>query len=205
MWNRIRYTFWAPMYDAIAGAANFGNARRRSIDRLRLGSGSRVLLIGAGTGLDLEHLPADVDVTAIDVTPAMLARLKARAAAAGRPVTTHVMDARRLAFDDASFDGVVMHLVLAVMPDPGRGLAEAERVLVPGGRIAVFDKFLRDDERASLKRRVLNLVARPLFSDMNRRLGPLLAGTRLARGDDEPVAFGGIYRIATLVKPSAAR
>jgi len=36
---------------------------------------------------------------------------------------------------------------------------------LPGGRTAVFDKFLRDDERPSLKRRLLNAIAKPLFSD----------------------------------------
>lgn len=200
MWNRLRYTFWAPVYDSVAGAAGFGDARRRSIERLQLAPGSRVLVIGAGTGLDLEYLRRDLDVTAIDVTPAMLARLEARAAEAGRHVTTQLMDARRLAFPDAYFDGVVMHLILAVMPDPRRGLAEAVRVLKPGGRIAVFDKFLRDDERASMRRRLLNLVAKPLFSDMNRRLGQLVAGTPLTVRDDEPVAFGGVYRIATLLR-----
>jgi ubiquinone/menaquinone biosynthesis C-methylase UbiE len=201
MWNRVRYTFWAPVYDRVALAAGFGEARRRSIDRLRVPPGGRVLLIGAGTGLDLEYLPSDAELTAIDVTPAMLERLESRAAQAGRHVTARVMDARRLAFADASFDAVVMHLILAVMPDPERGLAEAERVLVPGGRIAVFDKFLRDGERASAKRRLLNAVAKPLFSDMNRRLGPLVATTSLTREYDEPVAFGGVYRIATLRKP----
>lgn len=201
MWNRIRYTFWAPLYDRVAGAAGFGDARRRSIERLRLAPGGRVLVIGAGTGLDLDYLRADLDVTAIDVTPAMLTRLETRAAERGRRVTTHVMDARRLQFPDAAFDAVVMHLVLAVMPEPERGLAEAVRVLRPGGRIAVFDKFLRDDERASVKRRLLNAVAKPLFSDMNRRLGPLVATTTLTVEADEPVAFGGVYRIATLLKP----
>jgi ubiquinone/menaquinone biosynthesis C-methylase UbiE len=201
MWNRIRYTFWAPVYDLVAGAAAFADARRRSIDRLQLAPGSRVLVVGAGTGLDLEYLRADLDVTAIDVTPAMLDRLNRRAAGAGRRVTTRVMDARRLRFPDASFDGVVMHLILAVMPNPERGLVEAERVLKSGGRIAVFDKFLRDDERPSLKRRLLNMVAKPLFSDMNRRLGRLVSGTRLSVEHDEPVAFGGMYRVATLVKP----
>lgn len=201
MWNRIRYTFWAPMYDAIAGAAGFEQARRRSIERLRLAPGSRVLVVGAGTGLDLDYLRNNLDITAVDVTPAMLERLRARASRLELPVTTRVMDARTLAFPDASFDGVVMHLILAVMPHPERGLREAERVLRPGGRIAVFDKFLRDDERASLKRRLLNALARPTFSDMNRRLGSLVAATRLTVEHDEPVAYG-MYRIATLVKGS---
>lgn len=200
MWNRIRYTFWAPVYDVLADAAGFGDARRRSIDRLQLASSSRVLVIGAGTGLDLEYLRADLDVTAIDVTPAMLDRLKRRAAKTGRHVTTRVMDARRLEFPDAFFDGVVMHLIVAVMPEPERGLAEAERVLKPAGRIAVFDKFLGDDQRPSMKRRLLNMIAKPLFSDMNRRLGPLIAGRQVTVEHDDPVAFGGMYRIATLLK-----
>jgi ubiquinone/menaquinone biosynthesis C-methylase UbiE len=172
-----------------------------SIDRLRLASGDRVLIVGAGTGLDLDLLPPNVDVTAIDVTPAMLRHLERRAAGTGRSVPTRIMDARQLAFPDSSFDAVVMHLILAVMPQPERGLREAVRVLKPGGRIAVFDKFLRDDERPSRKRRLLNAVAKPLFSDLNRRLGPLISGTRLVTEHDEPVAFGGTYRVVTLMKP----
>ena len=201
MWNRLRYTVWAPAYDAIARAAGFDTARRLSIDRLRLVSGDRVLIVGAGTGLDLDFLPSNVHVTAIDVTPAMLKHLERRAAALGRSVTVRIMDARQLAFPQSSFDAVVMHLILAVMPEPERGLREAIWVLKPRGRIAVFDKFLRDDERPSLKRQLLNALAKPLFSDLNRRLGPLMAGTRLVIEHDEPVAFGGTYRVVTLVKP----
>lgn len=199
MWNRLRYTVWAPAYDAIARAAGFDAARRLSIDRLRLAPGDRVLIVGAGTGLDLDFLPSNVHATAIDVTPAMLKHLERRAARAGRSVTTHIMDARQLSFADSSFEGVVMHLILAVMPQPERGLREAVRVLKPGGRVAVFDKFLRDEERPSLKRRLLNAFAKPLFSDLNRRLGPLIAGTPLVIEHDEPVAFGGSYRVVTLV------
>jgi phosphatidylethanolamine/phosphatidyl-N-methylethanolamine N-methyltransferase len=201
MWNRLRYTVWAPAYDAIARAAGFDAARRLSIDRLRLASGDRVLIVGAGTGLDLRFLPSNVHVTAIDVTPAMLKQLERRADGTGRSVTARIMDARQLAFPEASFDAVVMHLILAVMPQPERGLSEAVRVLKPGGRIAVFDKFLGDEERPSLKRRLLNAVAKPLFSDLNRRLGPLVARTPLVIDDDEPVAFGGTYRVVTLMKP----
>lgn len=201
-WNRLRYTVWAPAYDALVGAAGFDGARRLSIDRLRLAPGDSVLIVGAGTGLDLDFLPSSAHVTAIDVTPAMLKQLERRAAGAGRPVTARVMDARQLAFPDSSFDAVVMHLILAVMPEPERGLTEAVRVLKPGGRIAVFDKFLREGERPSLRRRLLNAIAKPLFSDLNRRLGPLMARTRLVIEHDEPVAFGGTYRAVTLVKPA---
>jgi phosphatidylethanolamine/phosphatidyl-N-methylethanolamine N-methyltransferase len=200
MWNRLRYTVWAPVYDAVANAAGFAAARRMSIERLRLVAGNRVLIVGAGTGLDLPHLPPNVDITAVDVTPAMLNRLEQRAASAHRVVATRIMDARQLAFPDSSFDAVVLHLILAVMPQPEQGLREAVRVLKPGGRIAVFDKFLRDEERPSVKRLVLNAVAKPLFSDLNRRLGPLITGTPLAIEHDEPVAFGGTYRIVTLIK-----
>ena len=198
-WNRLRYTVWAPAYDALTRAAGFDTARRLSIDRLRLASGDRVLIVGAGTGLDLDFLPSNVRVTAIDVTPAMLKQLERRAAGTGRAVTARIMDARQLAFPDSSFDAVVMHLILAVMPEPERGLREAVRVLKPGGRIAVFDKVLRDEERPSLRRRLLNAFAKPLFSDLNRRLGPLIAGTPLVIEHDEAVAFAGTYRVVTLM------
>jgi ubiquinone/menaquinone biosynthesis C-methylase UbiE len=201
MWNRLRYTLWSPFYDALVAAVGFGPSRRRSIEHLGLRPGHHVLIVGAGTGLDLEFLPHDIQLTAVDVTPAMLTRLERRAARAARAVTVRRMDARDLAFADASFDAVIMHLILAVMPQPERGLREAARVVRRGGRIAVFDKFLRDEERVSVRRRLLNIVAMPLFSDMNRRFGPLAAGTGLTIEHDERAAFRGMYRIITLRKP----
>jgi ubiquinone/menaquinone biosynthesis C-methylase UbiE len=132
----------------------------------------------------------------------MLRRLGWRAQRLGLDVETHCLDARQLGFDPGTFDAVVLHLVLAVMPQPGQGLREAERVVKRGGRIAVFDKFLGDQQRASAARRLANLVIKPLFSDLNRRLGPLVKRTRLEVEDDEPAAFGGMFRIVTLRKPA---
>lgn len=201
LWNRVRYTLWAPIYDALLGAAGFSDARRRSIGRLELREGDHVLLVGAGTGLDLDFLPPGVTVTAVDVTPAMLGRLERRAERAGRPVSVEIQDARRLAFPDASFDAVVLHLILAVMPQPELGIQEVARVLRPGGRVAIFDKFVRASEEPSRVRRLLNLVTRTLFSDINRRLEPLLEGSRLVVERDEPGAFDGAYRSVLLSKP----
>lgn len=204
-WNRIRYAVWAPWYDALVAAAGFGQARRESIARLPLAAGQRVLLIGAGTGLDLDHLPHGVRITAIDITDAMLARLRLRAARLGLDIETATMDARQLAFAAEQFDAVVMHLILAVMPEPELGLREAARVLAPGGRVAVFDKFLGKDAHASLIRRLGNLVIKPLFTDINRRLEPLVAQTELRIMEDTPSAYGGMYRVVTLSKPDTVR
>jgi hypothetical protein len=52
--------------------------------------------------------------------------------------------------------------------------------------------------RLSIDRLQLAL-AKPLFSDLNRRLGPLLADTPLSIEHDEPAAFGGTYRVVTVV------
>jgi hypothetical protein len=75
-------------------------------------------------------------------------------------------------------------------------------VLRPGGRAVVLDKFVRG--RPGLARRLANLVARPLFSDLTRRLEPLMEDTGLRIAHREPAAFGGLFEIVLLEKPAAA-
>lgn len=115
-WNRARYSAYAPIYDLVA--APFATGRRRSIELLALQLGERVLIIGCGTGLDLPLLPANVRVTAFDLTPAMVARTAARAAELGRAVDTAVMNGQQVALADGAFDAILLHLILAVIPDP---------------------------------------------------------------------------------------
>jgi len=201
MWDAVRYSLWAPFYDGVLSWAGFDRWRHAAVGHLGLRAGARVLIVGAGTGLDLDHLPRNINVTAIDVTPAMLARLRRRAGRLGLVVDCRVMDARRLQFADGSFDAAILHLILSVMPEPSRGVREVARVLVPGGRISVFDKFLGDTERASLPRRAVNLLSRVLATDINRRLGELVASSGLSVERNEPAGFGGRYRVITLRKP----
>lgn len=196
-WNRLRYTLYAPLYDRVA---RFGRTRRRSLSLLELRPGERVLIDGAGTGADLPLLPPGVEIVATDLTPAMVERTRRRAERLGIAVDARVMDSHALDFPDASFDAVVLHLIVAVVPDPGRALHEAARVLRPGGRAVVFDKFVPDAAEPSRARRALNVVTRALFSDVTRRLGPLLAGTGLEVVRREPALLGGAFEIALLRK-----
>jgi len=192
-WNRMRYTLWAPLYDHLAGVLQ--SRRRRSVQLLHLQPGESVLIVGAGTGLDLPLLPRGVSVTAVDITPAMVKRLRRRAGALEIPVDARVMDGQALAFPDGAFDAVILHLILAVIPDPYACIREAERVLRPGGRLVILDKFLPDDRSPSLARRVLNGITRILATDINRQVGPILAATRLRIEHQEPAGFGGLFQL----------
>jgi phosphatidylethanolamine/phosphatidyl-N-methylethanolamine N-methyltransferase len=188
-WNRIRYSAWAPFYDVVTGG--FDRYRRESLARLPLSPGERVLLVGAGTGADLRHIPPGVTAVATDLTPAMLVRARKHQ----RPgVHFAIMDGHQLGVRTGSFDAVVLHLILAVIPDPVRCLQEAARVLRPQGRIVVFDKFVRS--RPPIGLRVLNVVSSALFTDVTRRFEDILAGTNspLVLELDEPAALGGLFR-----------
>jgi ubiquinone/menaquinone biosynthesis C-methylase UbiE len=194
-WNRIRYTLYAPVYDRLV---RLDRARREVIDALDLRPGERVLIVGAGTGQDLDFLPPGVEVTVGDIAPGMLRQLRERAGRLGRTVEVHVLDASRLPFADASFDVVLLHLVVAIVPDPRGCLAEAARVVRPGGRISVLDKFAPDEGRVPLWRRILNPVAETLATSVDRRLGPLLAGLPLRVESRRPVALRGILEAVVL-------
>jgi phosphatidylethanolamine/phosphatidyl-N-methylethanolamine N-methyltransferase len=197
-WNEVRYTLLAPLYDSVVSLLR--RPRRRSLESLEVKPGERVLLLGAGTGEDLPFLPAEARVSAIDITPAMVERLRRKARRLGREVDARVMDGQALTYPDASFEVVVLHLVLAVIPDPVACLREVERVLAPGGRVGVLDKFVPDGQSPGLGRRLLNVATHALFSDITRQLGPLVATTGLTLTRRQPAAFGGAFELAQLRK-----
>jgi ubiquinone/menaquinone biosynthesis C-methylase UbiE len=155
-----------------------------------------VLLAGVGTGLDLPHLPPQHRYVGLDLNQAMLHRALPRVGDIDFvPVQG---DAQRLPFADASFDSAVLHLILAVVPEPAHCLAEIARILRPGGQALVFDKFLRRGQPALL-RRLANPLARRVATRLDVVFEDLLAGTpTLTLEHDQPALVGGWFRMIRL-------
>jgi ubiquinone/menaquinone biosynthesis C-methylase UbiE len=99
----------------------------------------RILEVAVGTGRSLEFYPSDVDLTGVDLSPAMLRRARRRARELNLTATLRVADVEHLPFDDASFDTVVCALGLCSMPRPDAAVREMARVLVPGGTLLLLD------------------------------------------------------------------
>jgi ubiquinone/menaquinone biosynthesis C-methylase UbiE len=199
-WNIFRYTVYTPGYDILGKI--FSTSRKKAIDQLNIQPGDGVLLVGAGTGLDLEFIPAGAQVMATDITPSMIEKVNKRSKKLTIDLEARVMDGQNLDFPDNSFDKILLHLILAVIPDPVACLHEAERVLKPGGKISVFDKFVPANRKVSIFRRILNPVTNLLFSDITRNFEAIASSTKLKIISDKSADFHGNFRILLLEKPS---
>jgi SAM-dependent methyltransferase len=142
---------WAEDLDYPAELANVPDAAVESFagvaNPFALGSlrpGEHVLDLGSGAGTDslvaAQMVGPTGSVTGIDMTPEMLDKARASAAAMGMDNVRFIeADAERLPFDDGSFDVVISNGVIDLIPDKGAVFSEIFRVLAPGGRIQVAD------------------------------------------------------------------
>ena len=93
--------------------------------------------VGAGNGLNFRHYPAEVTrVVAVEPDAYMREKAAGRATPAVEIVEG---DAYRLPLADGEADAVVFSLVLCTIPDVPRALAEARRVLRPGGEVRFYE------------------------------------------------------------------
>jgi ubiquinone/menaquinone biosynthesis C-methylase UbiE len=97
------------------------------------------LEVAVGTGLNLPHYPPGVTLTAIDLSPEMLAIAHGRAADTAVHVDLREGDAHRLEFPDGSFDSVVATYSLCNIPDPALAVREMSRVLRTDGCLILVD------------------------------------------------------------------
>ncbi|QIF03259.1 class I SAM-dependent methyltransferase [Roseimicrobium sp. ORNL1] len=122
-WTRWLYPLVEPF---------LGRTRKRLLAAVNEQSPGKVLEIGVGRGSHLGGYRAS-HVTGVDVSSGMVQMASQQARSVGSDMEMRVMDGEALEFGDATFDRVVMAYVLSVTAHPERMLAEAWRVLRPGG------------------------------------------------------------------------
>ena len=146
LWGRL----FAAGYDTFQASLerNFlGAIRSELLSEAR----GRVVEIGSGTGVNLQHYPRSIDeLVCTEPEEPMARRLRRKAAAAGLAARVVGAPAESLPFDDDSFDTAVATLVLCTVSDPAAALREIDRVLRPGGRL-IFIEHVRAQEEGLAK------------------------------------------------------
>ena len=135
LWERI----FSAIYDPLLWIGErTGMSKRRG--RLLAQAEGRVLEIGAGTGLNLNHYPDSLtELVLTEPAAPMASRLERRAERSALPTRVVTASAEALPFEDDSFDTVVSTLVLCTVDDPERTLAEIARVLRPDGQLLFIE------------------------------------------------------------------
>jgi ubiquinone/menaquinone biosynthesis C-methylase UbiE len=165
---------------------DFGPTRRSLLSEAR----GRVLEIGAGTGANVKHYPDGIEeLVLLEPNEAFARRIRRKLDASGRQATVVSGAAESLPFEDASFDTVVVTLVLCTVEDQERALAEIRRVLRPDGALLFAEHVRADDVKLARWQDRLNPVWKRVVDgcNCNRRTvaaleaSPLLV-ERLERG-----------------------
>jgi phosphatidylethanolamine/phosphatidyl-N-methylethanolamine N-methyltransferase len=134
------YDRWAPVYDLVFGSVFDPGRKAAIVEAERIGG--RILEVGIGTGISLPDYSANNRIFGVDISDKMLrkARQRVEDLALTHVEGLAVMDAKRLEFDDNSFDVVVAQYVVTTVPDPEGTLDEFARVLKPGGEIILVSR-----------------------------------------------------------------
>jgi ubiquinone/menaquinone biosynthesis C-methylase UbiE len=134
--------------------------RARSYQLLRLPTRATVVDVGCGTGRAVAELAEHAThAIGIDLDPAMLAAARSRFP----DIDVRAADAADLPLPDGQADGYRADKVYHILSDPYAALAEARRVLVPGGRIVLlgqdWDAVVIDSDQPQLTRRIVHARA----------------------------------------------
>lgn len=161
-----KWDFSAGFYDLLAWGPErrWAPRKRELFARMR----GRVLFAAIGTGQDIPFFPPGREIVGIDISPAMLARARRRAAAYPGRLELRVMDIHALEFPEHSFDQVVTSCTFCSVPDPVGGLRALRRVLKPGGGLYMFEHTGSRYFPFSLMLDVMTPLWRPIGPDMNR-------------------------------------
>ncbi|HEX3173980.1 MAG TPA: class I SAM-dependent methyltransferase [Solirubrobacterales bacterium] len=195
-WGRL----FSAVYDrAIAATEDAGlrDVRRELLSEAR----GRTVEIGAGTGANLALYPATAShLVLVEPDRHMRRRLEPRAQAAAPAVEVVDAPAESLPFEDSEFDTAVFTLALCTVPDPDAALAEAARVLKPGGRLLFLEHVRSENPRlARWQDRLEHLWC--LFADGCHCNRDTVAAIDASGFSLERVDHGALPKAAPLVRP----
>jgi ubiquinone/menaquinone biosynthesis C-methylase UbiE len=160
---------------------------------------ARVLEIGAGTGV-MSLLIAELgyELTATDISHAMLQRARAKAADRGLSgVQFEIADAEVLPFQEGEFDAVFGRHILWTLPDPQRAVTEWRRVLRASGVLVIVDSLsLRRGLRLRMQRAISNLMLRLRPPAGGHRYGPGVHEALPLLGNSDPNRYSELISAA---------
>lgn len=140
---------FAAMYDWFLKSSEEAGLTDMRRELLAAASGD-VIDIGAGTGVNLELFPDSVTrLVMAEPSEHMAKRLRSKVEESGRAAEVVEAGAEALPFPDGSFDFAVFTLVLCTVDDPDASLAEAARVLRPGGKMLFLEHVRSESEKSA--------------------------------------------------------
>lgn len=195
--GRFQHPCFARCYQRISRVVDRNGGAQ---DRVRLLAGltGRVIEIGAGNGLNFQHYPPGVqEVTAVEPEDRLRALAERAAAAAPVPVRVVAGHAGALPVADGTVDAAVFSLVLCSVSDPVAALAEAHRVLHPGGSLRFFEHVRSPHRLVGTAQDLLAPVTAALLGGcrFNRDTGATIRSSDFVLDDLATLHLGGVSHI----------
>ena len=201
------YSSYAGVYDRVFGRV-FQASREAVVQNLKVEPGERVLEVGVGTGLCLPLYPHGCEITAIDVSQAMLDRASDRVREIGLTnVKLFRMDAGAMEFPDNSFDTVIAAYVVTAVPDYRRLMSEMVRVSRPGGRLILLNHFTQTSPIIAAVEKAISPICVKIGFRTDLSVDQVINGWPLIKERDERVKPLGMWHVVECVnaKPNGFR
>lgn len=189
------YSSYAGVYDRVFGRV-FQDSREAVVRNLKVEPGERVLEVGVGTGLCLPLYPRNCDITAIDLSEAMLEKAALRVKEHGLTnVKLLKMDAGAMDFPDSSFDTVIAAYVVTAVPDYRKLMEEMIRVSRAGGRLILLNHFTQEHPIIAAVEKAISPICVKIGFRTDLSVDEVIDGWPLIKERDERVKPLGMWHI----------
>ncbi len=189
------YTSYAGVYDRVFGRV-FQDSREAVVRNLKVAPGEKVLEVGVGTGLCLPLYPPNCDITAIDLSEAMVDKAAERVREHGLTnVKLMKMDAGAMEFADSTFDLVIAAYVVTAVPDYRKLMQEMIRVSRPGGRLVLLNHFTQDSPIIAAVEKAISPICVKIGFRTDLSVDEVIDGWPLIKERDERVKPLGMWHV----------